>query len=382
MRYVRRFTVKLVPRGGAVGIAAAVVAMSLTTTGAGAKSGGPVTAFGPQSNGTYDYGIVPIGSHSDQTFTLTNTGGTATAALSVSLKGSSAFTRVADTCSSASLGPAKRCTITVRYLPTAATLATATLTATSVKPAATASVTLNGTGGFVDVAISPSTYDFGSASGSQAFTATNNGNIPTAAYTFGAPTDEHFGVTGSNTCTGAALAPGGSCSFTVAFTPPTCAAEPALYLDSVSLGGYASVAIKGEQPQCRPHLTLAAYDPPGKSGIGGWTFDGDSGTQVFSLTNDGKATTGTLAFTFGGQAPNEEPGPWLSADLGSCQSTATLAVGASCTFTVTWDDTDHSLCQLFPNDDVEDIGVVFVTDAAFDDDWHQYRFQGNCPGIS
>lgn len=238
----------------------------------------------------------------------TNAGGTATAALSVSLSGSSAFTKIADTCSASSLGPAKRCTITVRYRPTAAALATATLTATSLKPAATASVKLTGTGGYVDVEISPSTYDFGSASGSQAFVATNNGNISTAIYSFGAPADEHFGLGGANTCMGSALVPGGSCSFTIAFTPPTCAAEPALYQDSASIGGYASVTIKGEQPLCLPHLTLAAYDPPGNSGLNGWSFDGDSGTQVFSLTNDGKATTGNLSFAFGGQAPDEDPG--------------------------------------------------------------------------
>jgi hypothetical protein len=334
--------------------------------------------FSPQSNGAYDYGIVPIGGHSDQTFTLTNAGGTATAALSVSLSGSSAFTRLTDSCSAVSLGPAKRCTITVRYLPTASGIATATLKATSVKPAAIASVTLTGTGGFVDVEISPPTYDFGSTSGSQTFTATNNGNIATAAYTFGGPTDEHFGLSGSNTCTGAALAPGGSCSFTIAFTPPTCAVEPALYLDSASLGGYASVTIKGEQPLCVPHLTLTASDPP-NGDVGGWGFTGDSGVQVFTLTNDGKAATGTLAISFGGPAPHDDPGPWLTADLGTCQSTTMLAVGASCTFTITWEDTDHSLCALFPGDQVIDTGEVFVTDTVFA--WHQYRFTGGCPSF-
>jgi len=376
MRHVMKFAM----RSGGVSVVATLVALSLTTAGAAAKPG-PMPVFSPQSNGVYDYGIVPIGSHSDQTFTLTNAGGTATAALAVSLSGSSAFTKVADTCSAVSLGPAKRCTITVRYLPTASAAATATLTATSVKPAATASVKLTGAGGFVDVEISPPTYDFGSTSGSQTFTATNSGNIATAAYTFGAPTDEHFGLSGSNTCTGAALAPGGSCTFTIAFAPPTCAAEPALYLDSAALGSYASVTIKGEQPLCVPDLILTAYDPPGGE-VFGWDFSGDSGTQVFALTNDGKAATGTLTIRFGGQAPNEDPGPWLSADLGSCLSGITLAVGASCTFTVTWEDTDHSLCALFPGDNVEDIGELGIFDAAFVLDSPRWLFQGDCPAFS
>ena len=60
----------------------------------------------------------------------------------------------------------------------------------------------------------------------------------------------------------------------------------------------------------------------------------------------------------------------------------TLVAGASCTFTVIWDDADRSLCALFPNAFVEDIGEIFVTDAASEDDSHTYRVEGDCSPFS
>jgi len=234
-----------------VGLAALLLA-----PGASARTG-PITTFAPQTSGGFDYGIVPDGGHRDQTFTLTNSGGTATGALIVSLTGSSAYSKVGDTCTAASIGPGKRCGITIRYAPTGKSTDTAALTATSTKPAARATIALTGTGGYVDVEFSPASHDFGAASGSQTFTATNQGNIATGGYTFAGPTDEHFGITGTNTCDGSAIAAGGSCSFTIAFTAPGgCGALATLYLDTASLGSYASVTFQGIQPQCQ-HLYWA-----------------------------------------------------------------------------------------------------------------------------
>src|SRR5205807_1165815 len=168
---------------------------------------------------------------------------------------------------------------------------TATLTATSTKPAATASVTLKGTGGVANVQISPASKDFGSTSGSQTFTATNNGNISTGTYAFSGPSDSHFGLTGTNTCNGTALAPSGSCSFTIAFTAPAgCGAEPTLYQDSASLGSYASATVKGEQEQCLPAL---AWSPCSPNIPGCWFFINsiDSTPYTLTLTNNGQAAT-------------------------------------------------------------------------------------------
>lgn len=93
------------------------------------------------------YGSVAVGQSSEQTFTLNNSGGSSTAALKITLTGASAFTIPAggDLCSALALGPKKTCTVTVRYTPTAGGASdSATLSATSKKPAANAHLALTG----------------------------------------------------------------------------------------------------------------------------------------------------------------------------------------------------------------------------------------------
>jgi hypothetical protein len=110
--------------------------------------GSPAIAFAPASTAASPFAFAKIakGATETQTFTLKNTGGVATAALTVSLTGSAAFTRTADSCSAVSLGPKKSCSITVQYAPTTDGASdTATLTARSKKPLAVATAYLSGT---------------------------------------------------------------------------------------------------------------------------------------------------------------------------------------------------------------------------------------------
>jgi hypothetical protein len=121
-------------------VAVAIVAFTvISSAGAG---GAPSIAFRPSSN---VYGPIGSGTTASKTFTLTNSGGVATGALKVSLTGASAFSKTADTCTAASLGPKKTCSVTVQYAPTTDGASdSGTLTATSKKPAATASASLTG----------------------------------------------------------------------------------------------------------------------------------------------------------------------------------------------------------------------------------------------
>jgi len=105
-------------------------------------SGTPSIAFGPSS---YDYGTVDAGTVVSHTFVLTNAGSAASGALTVTLSGSSDFAKTADTCTDASLGPKKSCSVTVQYAPTAeVTTSTATLRAATKKPLAVATASLTG----------------------------------------------------------------------------------------------------------------------------------------------------------------------------------------------------------------------------------------------
>ena len=122
----------------------AVLAAVLAVAPAGpvAAGGPPVLAFTPSP---FDFGPVAVGQTAAQTFTLANSGGSASRALTVTLSGSAEFTVTADTCTGTSLGPGKSCTVTVQFAPASAGTATAALTA-SHKKTVRATDPLTGTG--------------------------------------------------------------------------------------------------------------------------------------------------------------------------------------------------------------------------------------------
>ena len=122
---------------------ACCAALALTVGVAAALGGGaPSIAFTP---GSKDFGTIDKNTTASQTFVLKNTGGSGTGALTVSLTGSSAFSKTTDGCTATALGPKKQCSVTVKYAPTTdASSDTGTLTASSKKPVAVATATLTG----------------------------------------------------------------------------------------------------------------------------------------------------------------------------------------------------------------------------------------------
>lgn len=100
----------------------------------------PVLAFSPSP---YSYGQVAAGQTASQTFTLANSGRSATGRLTVTLTGSAAFTITGHTCKSLARG--KTCAVMVRFAPASTGTVTATLTAAG-KDRAAATDVLTGTG--------------------------------------------------------------------------------------------------------------------------------------------------------------------------------------------------------------------------------------------
>lgn len=100
-------------------------------------------------SGAYDYGELEIGASASQTFTLTNTGGKATRALSVALTGADAFAITADTCTGTAIGPGKSCQVTVAYAPLQSGDDSATLSVSGTNSAVSASLALSGSGAAV-----------------------------------------------------------------------------------------------------------------------------------------------------------------------------------------------------------------------------------------
>lgn len=128
-------------------LTAALGALALFLPLSAGAGGSPSIAWSP--SGSYDYGAVTPGQTASKTFTLTNSGGSATGMLSVSLSGSgaTAFSITSNTCGGTALGKGKSCAVTVRFAPTTAGQSySATLTATGKKPPSNASITLTGSG--------------------------------------------------------------------------------------------------------------------------------------------------------------------------------------------------------------------------------------------
>jgi hypothetical protein len=89
----------------------------------------PAMAFSP----TFWATAVHSGTSTTRDFTLTNSGGNATGALTLTISLSGPFAISVDGCTGVSLGPGKSCKVTVQYAPVTAGITRAELTARSKK---------------------------------------------------------------------------------------------------------------------------------------------------------------------------------------------------------------------------------------------------------
>ncbi|MDR3032794.1 MAG: choice-of-anchor D domain-containing protein, partial [Kitasatospora sp.] len=125
----------------AVMLAGAVAVLVGSGTGIAAARQVPHLVITPDPG---DFGNVPVGGTETRTFTLANTGGSATGNLTITVSPSPPYTITGTTCRGA-LPPRQSCMVTVRFAPAKPVTATATLTAAGTKPEARAAVVLHGT---------------------------------------------------------------------------------------------------------------------------------------------------------------------------------------------------------------------------------------------
>jgi hypothetical protein len=295
-----------------IGIIVAAAAMGMLVAGTSAQAAAtPVLAWSPTtSGGTYDFGTIDGvgGKTATQTFTLTNSGRSATgtlAAVALTNTSGTAFSITSDGCSGLSLGPRKFCQVTVEYVPTMSGESdSATLTAIGER--ASASITLTGQGGTADLTLSPGNltgtdsngtndynYDFGQVgsgiSDTYTFTVTNSGTGTSSTLQL-AGLLPNTGFTLSNDQTGGrTLAPGGTSTFDLTFsatcTGPTTVSTP-LVVTSTTASPYISVTYTA---QCGPPVTSATAT------LGNLTFPGNPQfVSIGSGNHAGISVYGTL----------------------------------------------------------------------------------------
>jgi hypothetical protein len=243
--------------------------------------------------GSWNFGSVQIGQPSStESFSLTNSGGTAVTISSV--KATSPFSISSNSCGS-SLAANSACAISVLFTPTAQGAASGTLTMTG--SAATQTANLSGTGLTAPTAqLSFTKYTFpntaiNTSSAQATLTLTNNGDEPLNQISDSV--NGYFSVT---TNCGTTLAGHSSCSFFIVFTPLTIVTgytQP-LYISTAL--GQQTVTLTGTgvaDPVIAFTKTVNTY--------GSWVVGTSSYNYVYNLQNQGQAAVSGLSANLTGQ---------------------------------------------------------------------------------
>jgi hypothetical protein len=320
-----------VVRTGAVSVSAATggtATLAPAPTGRGIPPSSVAMTPLTQAFGSVVQGM-PSGSH---TFTVTNTGGVATAALATSITPATDFALTADGCKGKILAALTgTCTMTVVMTPVAPPGAkTATLTVSDSASGSSSSAALSGVGlSNAVLTVSPTAFTFpaGTAAGAtslvtQTFTVTNMGGVASGTITaiIGGTDSTQFGIA-SNNC--ATLQPTLTCMIGVVFHPTTIGAKAGTLTLTASPGNSVSATLAGTAVTAATLAITPAPQPFGPVAQGT-----PSAGQTFTVTNNGGAVTGTLATAITGSTEFA-----ITAVTDTCKG-KTLAAAGTCTLTV------------------------------------------------
>lgn len=304
------------------------------------------------SGPTFNYGTKAIGSATDATFTISNSGGSS--ALSVTGGGlavpfdfkGGGFPGTGGTCT-ATIANATSCTIVVTYSPvTAGTFNDAIdITYDTTVQTLTVSRAITGVGVTpATLAISDGpTYDFGTLpvgrSTDKTFTVTNGGGITATAISgsgLAAPyTFKNGSFPGTGGTCAATLAPSATCTFVVNYLPTASGTQT----DAIDLAFNDGVTT---QTSSR-NLTAIAVAPANITISDGPSYDygsaatGETLEKVFTLTNAGGFTASAMSGS-GLALPFRFKGGSYPGTGGTCSST--LAAAATCDIVVTYSPTN------------------------------------------
>lgn len=184
------------------------------------------------------------------------------------------------------------------------------------------------------VGISPLSKDYGNqrlntTSTAQTFSVTNNGtsNLTVSSASLTGPDAGQYTLS-HNTCNGAVIPPGQTCSADVAFSPTSTGAITTAYLEIASdaLGPRADVVLHGTG------TSSAVSTSPSLKLFGNQTVGTASAAQTFHITNNGGADLHNVAVTVAGT----DSGQYVTSN-NTCP--VTLTIGSSCSIDVAFQPT-------------------------------------------
>jgi len=260
--------------------------------------------------------------------TLTNTGTSVLEILSITFTGTNPGDFVQTNTCGTSIAAGKTCTINVSFKPRGDNARTATLNVNDNTANTPQKVTLTGTGTGTPlpaVTLNPTSLAFAAqalntTSATKTATLTNSGTaaLSITSITFTGANPTQFG--GTTTCT-ASLAAGASCSFSIQFKPTFGGPQAAsVTIVDNAAGSPHALALSGSG------LGPGAKFTPTSVAFGAQLIGVASAAKTVTLTNNGTVALSLTAVGFTGTNPGDF--------TGSTTCTTTLAVNASCTFSV------------------------------------------------
>jgi len=321
-------------------------AVSAELTGRGVSAARITLA--PAEGSSTDFGQVVIGSSSDFTYVVRNTGGQTSGPVAVSLQPDGTFTLLADlptdcVSGTTTLAGGATCDVRVHFAPVTAGDKNTMLTV-SANPGGSAMLSLHGVG------LTPGTlegsdgsHDFGGvevgvASAQFTWTLRNTGGVATGVPVLA--NDNAGEVSVTNNCT-AAIPAGSSCTILVRFTPSAGGARSGSLRVTASPGGTAMLAVTAAG-QWRLTVTRS-----GSGTVTSTTPGIDCGTDCNQLYDNGTRVTIGARTTNGSNSHFQE---WTGACAGSVRD---------CTVTMTGQLTANAVFGSNSRN------LVFISSAAF-----------------
>jgi hypothetical protein len=284
-----------------------------------------------------DFGPIPQGQTSGELgFTVKNTGGAPTSALTAALTGSDAseFVLSSDACTGMTLQAGASCTVGVKLAPSASGAVGAKNATLTVRAATggTAAGSVTGSAlGPASLRVVPTDQDFGMVvqglTGQEfTFTVTNGGGLASGALAASIAPAGEFAIS-SSTCDGTMLQPGASCTVGVKMTPAGTGGRGATLSVTGSPGGTAIANLRGTG--LAPGMVVLSPSPKDFSIVD----VGSPSTVPFMVTNSGGASTTALTVALAGATEFT-----LTNDACTGRS---LAAGGQCGFSVVFTPTTY-----------------------------------------